>query len=75
MENHIIFLQDFAAVMVIASIAMLILHFFKQPVILGYIITGFLLGPHTPTILGIGLKNEETLNTMCGWKDFWFIDY
>lgn len=64
MENHIIFLQDFAAVMVIASIAMLILHFFKQPVILGYIITGFLLGPHTPTILGIGLKNEETLNTM-----------
>lgn len=51
-------------VMIIACVAMLIFHRFKQPNILGYIVTGFLLGPHTPSLFGMGLKNPNTLETM-----------
>jgi monovalent cation:H+ antiporter-2, CPA2 family len=64
MESNISFITDFALVMLVASIAMLAFHRFKQPVILGYIATGFLLGPHTPSILGLGLKHKENLESM-----------
>ena len=64
MESNVSFITDFALVMLVASIAMLAFHRFKQPVILGYIATGFLLGPHTPPILGLGLKHKENLESM-----------
>ena len=64
MESHIPFITDFAMVMLVASMAMLAFHRFKQPIILGYIATGFLLGPHTPSILGMGLKHKENLESM-----------
>ncbi|MCK9316218.1 MAG: cation:proton antiporter [Verrucomicrobia bacterium] len=64
MESNISFITDFALVMLVASIAMLVFHRFRQPVILGYIATGFLLGPHTPSILGLGLKHKENLESM-----------
>ncbi|MBQ7590737.1 MAG: cation:proton antiporter [Verrucomicrobia bacterium] len=64
MEAQALFVRDFAIVMLVASVALLIFHRFKQPNILGYIVTGFLLGPHTPSLFGLGLKNEENLEMM-----------
>ncbi|MBO7108052.1 MAG: cation:proton antiporter, partial [Verrucomicrobia bacterium] len=50
--------------MFVASVALLIFHRFNQPNILGYIVTGFLLGPHTPSLFGLGLKNKGNLEMM-----------
>ena len=61
MEPQALFVRDFAVVMFVASVALLFFHRFKEPNILGYIVTGFLLGPHTPAFFGWGLKNEENL--------------
>src|SRR5215813_4231603 len=41
-------MQDFAVIMVIASIMALISYKLKQPMVIGYIIAGMLIGPHTP---------------------------
>ncbi|MCA2003656.1 MAG: cation:proton antiporter, partial [Candidatus Nitrosotenuis sp.] len=40
--------QDFAVIMIIASIMALISYKLKQPMIMAYIIAGMLIGPHTP---------------------------
>lgn len=45
--EHLHFIQDLAAVMVVAAIITLIFHQLKQPVVLGYIVAGVLIGPHT----------------------------
>jgi len=41
-------LHDLAAVMLIAGVATIFCHRFKQPVALGYIIAGVIVGPYTP---------------------------
>ena len=41
-------LHDLAAVMLIAGVVTILCHRFKQPVALGYIIAGVILGPYTP---------------------------
>ena len=41
-------MQDFAVIMVIASVMALISYKLKQPMVIGYIIAGMLIGPHTP---------------------------
>ena len=64
MEAQELFVRDFAVVMFVAGVSLLIFHRFKQPSILGYIVTGFLLGPHTPAFFGLGLKNKENLEMM-----------
>lgn len=40
--------QDFAVIMIIASVMALISYKLKQPMIMAYIIAGMLIGPHTP---------------------------
>ena len=40
--------RDFAVVMIIASIMALISYRFKQPMVMGYIAAGMIIGPHTP---------------------------
>ncbi len=42
------FLQDLALVMIVAGMVTILCHRFKQPVVLGYIIAGLIIGPHTP---------------------------
>lgn len=42
------FLQDLAIIMIVAGLVTIIFHRLKQPVVLGYIIAGLILGPHTP---------------------------
>jgi CPA2 family monovalent cation:H+ antiporter-2 len=40
--------QDFAIIMIVASAMTLISHKLKQPVLIGYIIAGMIIGPYTP---------------------------
>src|SRR6266536_2563720 len=60
--HEIAFLQDLAAVMIVAGLVTVVCHRLKQPVVLGYILAGVIIGPHTPPIPLI--KNEETINTL-----------
>ena len=56
------FLQDLAVVMIVAGLVTVIFHRFKQPVVLGYIIAGVIIGPHTPPFPLI--HEEQTVNTL-----------
>ena len=49
-------------VMIVAALVTIIFHRLKQPVVLGYIIAGIIIGPHTPPFPLI--KSEETINTL-----------
>ncbi len=42
------FIQDLAVIMLIAGIVTVLFHYLKQPVVLGYIVAGVIIGPHTP---------------------------
>src|SRR5215217_5311911 len=46
--HHLDFLQDLALVMIVAGMVTILCHRFKQPVVLGYIVAGLIIGPHTP---------------------------
>ena len=59
---HLNFLQDLAVVMIVAGLVTVIFHRFKQPVVLGYILAGFLIGPHTPPFSFI--TSEESISTL-----------
>jgi CPA2 family monovalent cation:H+ antiporter-2 len=48
MMHHNELLQDLAIIMLIAGCTTLIFHRLKQPVVLGYILAGLILGPYTP---------------------------
>ena len=56
------FLQDLAVVMIVAGLVTVFCHRFKQPVVLGYIIAGVILGPHTPPFSFI--RDEHTIKTL-----------
>ncbi len=43
-----IFLQDLSVVMIVAGIVTILFRLLKQPVVLGYILAGVIIGPHTP---------------------------
>ena len=53
-------LQDFAIIMVVASVMTIISYKLKQPLILGYIGAGIIIGPHTPPFNLI--SNTDVLN-------------
>ena len=40
--------QDFAIILILASVMALISYKLKQPLVIGYIIAGIIIGPHTP---------------------------
>src|SRR4051812_2695815 len=46
--HGVAFLQDLAVVMIVAGLVTILFHRFKQPVVLGYIIAGVVIGPYTP---------------------------
>lgn len=56
------FLQDLAVVMIVAGLVTVIFHRLKQPVVLGYILAGVIIGPHTPPFPLI--KDEHTIHTL-----------
>jgi K+:H+ antiporter len=53
-------LQDFAIIMIVAAIMTIISYKLKQPLILGYIGAGIIIGPHTPPFNLI--SNIDVLN-------------
>src|SRR3954470_11142728 len=55
-------LQDLAVIMIVAGIVTLLCHRFKQPVVLGYIIAGVLIGPHTPPYALV--SDEHTIKSL-----------
>ncbi len=46
--EELIFLQDMAIVMIISALTMILCNRLRLPVVLGYILAGLLVGPHTP---------------------------
>jgi len=55
-------IQDFAIIMVIASAMALISYRLKQPMVIGYIVAGMIIGPHTPPFSFI--LHPEVLNLL-----------
>jgi CPA2 family monovalent cation:H+ antiporter-2 len=56
------FLQDLAVVMAVAGLVTLLFHRLKQPVVLGYLLAGFIIGPYTPPFPLI--RDELTIRTL-----------
>ncbi|HEN8799524.1 cation:proton antiporter [Pseudomonas sp. CM25] len=54
--HAISFIQDLAVIMLVAGVVTILFHRLKQPVVLGYIVAGFIIGPHTPPF---GLIHDE----------------
>ena len=46
--HSIAFIQDLAVVILVAGVVTILFHRLKQPVVLGYILAGLIIGPHTP---------------------------
>lgn len=60
--HAISFIQDLAVIMLVAGVVTILFHRFKQPVVLGYIVAGFIIGPYTPPF---GLIHDEvTIKTL-----------
>ncbi len=57
--HEIGFIRDLAVVMLVAGAAVLIFHRLRQPALLGYILVGVLIGPHTPGAL---VGDPRTIN-------------
>src|SRR5688572_10839001 len=60
--HEITLIQDLAAIMLIAGIITILFHRFNQPVVLGYIIAGVIIGPHTPPFTFI--HDEAIIRTL-----------
>ena len=60
--HAISFIQDLAVIMLVAGVVTVLFHRFKQPVVLGYILAGFIIGPHTPPF-GL-IHDEDTIKTL-----------
>lgn len=56
------FIQDLATVMLVAGLTTVIFQRLRQPVVLGYIIAGVLVGPYTSPVLFI--HDEDTIRTL-----------
>ena len=67
--HEVSFLQDLAVVMIAAGIVTVLFQRLKQPVVLGYIVAGILIGPHFSALIlgGEGLKlvhERETIESL-----------
>ncbi|MBV4489175.1 cation:proton antiporter [Pseudomonas oryzicola] len=60
--HAISFIQDLAVIMLVAGMVTILFHRFRQPVVLGYIVAGFIIGPHTPPF-GL-IHDEDTIKTL-----------
>src|SRR5688572_14676491 len=62
MDHGITFLHDLAIVLIVGGITTILFHKLKQPVVLGYMLAGFVIGPHTPPFPLI--QDEGTVKTL-----------
>ena len=56
------FIKDLAVIMLVAGVVTVIFHYLKQPVVLGYIIAGLIIGPYTSPFPFI--SDEKTIRTL-----------
>lgn len=56
------FIQDLAIIMLVAGFVTLLFHRLKQPVVLGYLLAGVIIGPHTPPFALI--HDEHTIHVL-----------
>src|SRR3954453_21254361 len=61
-DYEVVFLHDLAIVMIVAGLVTVLFHRLKQPVVLGYIVAGVIVGPHTPPFPLV--VNESTIHTL-----------
>jgi CPA2 family monovalent cation:H+ antiporter-2 len=54
--------QDFAVIMIVAAIMLVITHKLKQPMVIGYIVAGMIVGPYTPPFSLI--SSTQTVNML-----------
>jgi CPA2 family monovalent cation:H+ antiporter-2 len=57
------FLQDLAVVMLVAGVVTIVFHRLRQPVVLGYILAGVVVGPYTPGI-PLTVADKHTVEIM-----------
>ena len=57
-----LFIQDLAVIMLIAGVVTVVFNRFKQPVVLGYIVAGIIIGPYTPPFQLI--QDEHTIHIL-----------
>ncbi|MBC8638487.1 cation:proton antiporter [Caballeronia sp. EK] len=62
MHHAIGFIQDLAVIMAIAGVVTVLFHRLRQPVVLGYIAAGVIIGPYTPPFNLI--HDEVTIQTL-----------
>ncbi len=60
--HSVAFLQDLAVVMLVAGVVSGIFHRLHQPVVLGYLLAGIIIGPHTPPFPLV--HDEESIRTL-----------
>jgi CPA2 family monovalent cation:H+ antiporter-2 len=53
-------LQDFAIIMIVASVMTFIFYKLRQPLVIGYIVAGIVIGPYSPPFSLV--KNIDILN-------------
>ena len=58
--HGVAFLQDLAVVMIAAGLVTVLFHALKQPVVLGYILAGVLIGPHLFSLI----TDEDSISTL-----------
>lgn len=46
--TELTFLRDLAVVMAVSALTTVLFHLLRQPVVLGYLVAGVIIGPHTP---------------------------
>lgn len=61
-SNALVFVQDLAVIMMVAGLISVLCHRFKQPVVLGYILAGMIIGPYTPPFSFI--QDINTIQTL-----------
>jgi len=59
-----IFIQDLTIVLVVAGLVTILFRRLGQPVVLGYILAGFIIGPHSPPFSLI--HDQEIIKTLAG---------
>ncbi len=60
--HEISFIHDLAIIMLTAGVVTVVFHLLRQPVVLGYIVAGVIIGPHTPPYSLV--TDEETIRTL-----------
>src|SRR5689334_8174047 len=54
-------IQDIAVIMIVAAVMLVITHRLKQPMVIGYIVAGMIIGPYTPPFSLV--HNVSSLNS------------